>query len=178
YLTLSQAQIVCSLARIPQLTYDAIAWEKAEIYVSVNPINFSPAPDAFIFARSVAALDVDEHRTGRGQGAVCLAPLRGELYSSSVKDHVSYQKSLGFTRIYIYLLDPGPITLSVLRKLASADPDIVLVRWGILKNWAIGSGSLRGTFAVDPSRWNLPGIEPLEPAREALLGTARSSKSL
>ncbi|SGY49733.1 BQ5605_C001g00810 [Microbotryum silenes-dioicae] len=178
YLTLSQAQIVCSLARIPQLTYDAIAWEKAEIYVSVNPINFSPAPDAFILARSVAALDVDEHRTGRGQGAVCLAPLRGELYSSSVKDHVSYQKSLGFTRIYIYLLDPGPITLSVLRKLASADPDIVLVRWGILKNWVIRSDSLRGTFAVDPSRWNLPGIEPLEPAREALLGMAQSERGV
>ncbi|SCZ99507.1 BZ3500_MvSof-1268-A1-R1_Chr3-1g06046 [Microbotryum saponariae] len=178
HMTLSQDQIVCSLARIPQMSYDAIAWERAEIYVTVNPIDVSPPPDAFILARSVAALDVDEHRTGRGQGAVCLAPLRGELYSSSIKDHISYQKSLGFTRIYIYLLDPGPITLSVLRKLASADPDIVLVRWGILKDWFITPEPLRRTFAVDPSQWNLPGIEPLEPAREALLGTARTSQSV
>ncbi|SCV71170.1 BQ2448_2758 [Microbotryum intermedium] len=182
HMTLSQGQFVCSLARMPQTTYSAVDWDEAEIYVTLNPIDTPPPNDVFIRVRPIAALDLDEHHTGRGQGGVCLAPLRSELYASSLRDHISYQKSLGFTRIYIYLMDPGRITLSVLRELASTNSNIVLIRWGIPRDWSVTAGPGRmpmdRKFDVDPSKWSLPGIEVLDPAREALLGTSWGQESV
>ncbi|SCZ89997.1 BZ3500_MvSof-1268-A1-R1_Chr1-3g01713 [Microbotryum saponariae] len=176
YMTLSQAQFVCSLAMIPEETYRAINWQEAEIFATLTSIGQAPPADVFIHVRSIAPLDVEKHRSGRGPGAICIAPLHGELYAPVLRDHLSYQRSLGFTKVYAYLLDPGPITLAVVRELAATDPDFVPIRWGIPQEWATKARTahthMNHDFAVDPSEWNVRGIDVLDPQREELLGVA------
>ncbi|SCV68215.1 BQ2448_336 [Microbotryum intermedium] len=176
YMTLSQGQFVCSLGMIPAETYRSIDWQQAEIFATITAIDQEPPADVFTRVRPIAALDVEKHRTGRGQGAVCIAPLHGDLYAPVLRDHLSYQKSLGFTKIYAYLLDPGPVTLAIVRELASTDPDFVPIRWGIPQEWATKARTknthMHHHFAVDPSEWNVRGIDVLDPEREELLGVA------
>ncbi|SCV71169.1 BQ2448_2757 [Microbotryum intermedium] len=182
YMTLSLGQFICSLAKMPEATYDAMDWANAEIYATINPLSAPPPNDVFIRVRPIAALDLDEHRTGRGQGGVCIAPLRGDMCAPSIRDHISYQRSLGFTRIYAYILDPGPITLSIMRELAATDPEFVPIRWGLPLDWSVAPETdvthMIRDFQVDPSEWDLPGVDALHPAKEALLGVAEKPQSV
>ncbi|KDE08502.1 hypothetical protein MVLG_01282 [Microbotryum lychnidis-dioicae p1A1 Lamole] len=161
---------------VPEETYRAITWQEAEIFATLTPIDQSPPADVFMHVRSIAPLDVEKHRSGRGPGAICIAPLHGELYAPVLGDHLSYQRSLGFTKVYAYLLNPGPITPAVVRELAATDPHFVPIRWGIPQEWATQARTahthMNHDFAVDPSEWKVRGIDVLDPQREELLGVA------
>lgn len=58
-------------------------------YVTLTAIGSPPATNAFLRVRPIAPIDVDEHRSGRGAGAVCIAPMRGDVYAPMMKDHIS-----------------------------------------------------------------------------------------
>lgn len=85
-----------------------------------------------------------------------------------------YYRALGFTRMYTYLLNPGPRTLKVIQAIRDEDDAaLVPIRWSMPQAW-IRSSRIRHApareFLVDPALWNLTGVETISEDEENLLG--------
>jgi len=88
---------------------------------------------------------------------------------------VAHYRALGFGQFNLYLLDPGPATLAVLRELA-LDDGVTPIRWGLPKVWDAETRLYQRPFrdfAVEVDQWRLPGLEMLPPEQEFRLGTSR-----
>lgn len=154
-------------------------WETAEIYATLSLPSLPPAPSTFLPVSILPRLDTAKHITGAGPTAMCMPPLTGDIYAPYLRDFVAHYRALGFTRFWTYLLDPGPKTLEVMRELA-LDEEITPVRWALPKGWLYSAQvedyrPQRG-FAVHPSRWNVPGIEPLPKEVEDTLGVSQNGE--
>lgn len=83
-----------------------------------------------------------------------------------IADYIAYYQTLGFEHFYTYMLDPGPRTLRALRRVANADASVQPVRFalhqGLKGHRSNTQWKPTRSFQVEPSRWNLPGIEPLD----------------
>ena len=131
-----------------------------------------PTLDGFLPVGVLPEFDRDEHQTGEGPLAVCLPPLIGDIYAHEMRDFVEYYRALGVTQFYSYVMDPGPASLDVLRRLAKAD-DFQVVRWGVPIGWqfeSVAHQQPKQDFLVDPATWRIPGLEPLDPIIENGLG--------
>lgn len=96
---------------------------------------------------------------------------------------LKYYRALGFTRLYMYLHNPGPRTLDVVRALQGQDDDgssVVPIRWAMPRAW-IRSATLRNAsargFLVDPVDWNLTGVDTLSEVDEAEYGVPNGGKN-
>ncbi|SCV66935.1 BQ2448_5581 [Microbotryum intermedium] len=151
-------------------------WENSDIYVTLSLVDLPPPADVFLPVTAVPQLNTEAHRSGNGSAAICLAPLTGDLFAPTavMADHMAHYQALGFSKYYIYLLDPGPKTLETLRALVDRNPDgIELIRWGLPQGWkkstVVGHYASR-KFQVKPSLWDLPGVGELPPEEEFELG--------
>lgn len=141
-------------------------------YVSLSMGQIQPTLDGFLPVGVLPEFDRDEHQTGEGPLAVCLPPLIGDIYAHEMRDFVEYYRALGVTQFYSYVMDPGPASLDVLRRLAKAD-DFQVVRWGVPIGWqfeSVAHQQPKQDFLVDPATWRIPGLEPLDPIIENGLG--------
>jgi hypothetical protein len=109
------------------------------------------------------------HNLGIGSAAVCLQPLVGDTYASSLRDFVAYYRQLGFDQFYTYLLDPGPETIAILRELNLHD-GFFSIRWTLPKEWFWQQGSQR----MDPRDWDIEGIPQLSDEEEYKYGYSGS----
>ncbi|KAM0792097.1 hypothetical protein ACM66B_004801 [Microbotryomycetes sp. NB124-2] len=136
-------------------------WQGADIYATLSTTDISPPTDSFVPVTALPLLDSAQHTTGKGSAAVCLPALVGDLYAPYLSDFVAYYRTLGFTQIYTYLLDPGPHSLEVLQKLGQ-EVGVTPVRFGLHKNVKTNMRDDQSTFAVPPSDWSISGIDVLE----------------
>ncbi|KAK4046177.1 hypothetical protein OIV83_006286 [Microbotryomycetes sp. JL201] len=158
---------------------EPIDWANSDIYVTLSLENLPPPADVFLPATALPVLDADKHVTGRGRGAVCLPPLSTDLYAPVIRDFLSYYRGLGFDRFYAYILDPGPETIRVLRDVAREDPSFTPIRWALPKTWMKSGSFLQAPsreFRVDPSQWNIKGIEQLPPQVEFDIGVTTDNE--
>lgn len=154
-------------------------WETAEIYASLSLPHIIPTPSSFLPVTPLAKVDPHSHKSGDGPTAMCLPPLTGDLYAPYLRDFVAHYRALGFERFYVYLLDPGPKSLAVMRELA-LDDEVEAVRWGLPKGWLysqMGEGGIpqRG-YEVRPAEWAVPGVEDLGEEVEASLGVSQNGE--
>ncbi|KAL8293012.1 hypothetical protein RQP46_000706 [Phenoliferia psychrophenolica] len=149
---------------------EIVPWESAEIFVSLSMAADPPPPTAFIRAKALPRFDAEQHHLGVGPGAVCLQPLVGDTYASSMRDFVAYYRALGFTDFYAYLLDPGPETIAVLREMAH-EPGFKPIRWTLPVEWLFS----RKGYQVEPQNWEIPGLPLLSAEEEFHYGYSGSS---
>jgi hypothetical protein len=166
----------CALADEDGATIQA--WETAEIYATLSLPTLEPPPDVFLPVTVLAKVDPQEHKTGEGPTAMCMPPLTGDIYAPYLRDFVAHYRALGFEKFYIYLLDPGPKSLAVIRDLA-LDDEILPVRWTLPKGWLYSQ--LQQTipdkgYEVHPSEWDVPGIDNLELEVEQTLGVSQNGE--
>ncbi|SGY41213.1 BQ5605_C003g02484 [Microbotryum silenes-dioicae] len=155
-------------------------WENSDIYATLSLVDLPPPADVFVPVTAIPRLDTEAHRSGNGSAAICLAPLTGDVFAPVMAHHMAHYQALGFSKYYIYLLDPGPKTLETLRGLVDRNPDgIELVRWGLPQGWKksniVGHHASR-KFQVEPSLWNLPGVNELTPEVEFEMGDYSSGE--
>lgn len=166
--------------------------------VTLSSQKHSPPADMYLPVSTLPILDAVAHRTGRGYGAVCLPPLSSDLYAPTLTEYVAvssvapsfplrgaehrsqYYRSLGFTTFYAYMMDPGPATLDVARKLAKRkDVTFSPIRWALPAPWMrshmIRNATVR-KFRVQPDAWHLFNDEVLSPEREKGLGLANEGE--
>ena len=166
----------CALADADGATVDG--WDTAEIYASLSLPTFEPAPDAFLPVTVLPRVDPQAHKTGEGPTAMCMPPLTGDIYAPYLRDFVAHYRALGFEKFYIYLLDPGPKSLAVIRDLA-LDDEILPVRWALPKGWLysqLSQGIPDKGYEVHPTEWDVPGIGNLEREVEQALGVSQNGE--
>jgi len=153
-------------------------WDTAEIYATLSLPRLDPPADVFLPVTVLPRVDPKGHQTGEGPTAMCMPPLTGDIYAPYLRDFVAHYRALGFQRFYIYLLDPGPKSLDVIRDLA-LDDDVVPVRWGLPKGWLyseLAKSMPDKGYDVHPTEWDVPGIDNLPLGVEQTLGVSQNGE--
>ncbi|KAK4048807.1 hypothetical protein OIV83_004573 [Microbotryomycetes sp. JL201] len=139
-------------------------WQDAEIFATLSTAHIAPPSDTFVSVTALPTLDTSQHISGKGSAAVCVPALIGDLYAPLLADFVAYYRTLGFSQIYAYLLDPGRNALDQVARLGkqSSNSGVTPIRFGLHKNLKTSFEAGSSTYAVPPSDWNIDGIDVLD----------------
>ncbi|KAM0752332.1 hypothetical protein T439DRAFT_324412 [Meredithblackwellia eburnea MCA 4105] len=158
-------QIMCPIP------VDDAVLESADVLVSLSTESHPPPTNVFKRAPMLPQFDPVAHKEGRGTGAVCLQPLIGNTYAPSMRDFIAYYETIGFSDFFVYLLDPAPETLAIIRDLAREHPGFKPIRWGLHLDWL----DSRSPYRVDPRDWNVQGVPQLQAHEEYQYGYSGSN---
>lgn len=103
----------------------------------------------------------------------CIKMLITLPHTAFIADFVAYYKVLGFSKIYAYILDPGPETLKVIRRVSDADATLQPIRWAVHQSFKHSTTDQHKpfrNFLVDPDLWNVPAIATLDDDDEFEMG--------
>jgi hypothetical protein len=112
----------------------------AEIHVAPpSPPSLTTGLDLPASRRTADAMRVDiaAHVAGIGRTALCVAPVRGDLYASSLGFFLEYyMATLSVDMVFVYMLSPGPAMLTATADMVAAGgtggrPAVTLVPWCI-----------------------------------------------